>query len=112
MSAPHILEAYSQQCAVVFNPHDEADLIHYSCGWLGELVGAYSAAGPTPARTYVVGLPVMITVSDAGIVTYGVDMAEAASAIRENAFSDDDAATDDEREADAARVAAHVESGR
>lgn len=41
-------------------------------------------------RTYVVGLPVIITVDDEGNVEYDIDRSEAASAIRENEFGDDD----------------------
>jgi hypothetical protein len=44
---------------------------------------AYNSA----PRTYVVGLPVIVTVSDDGTVTYEVDTSEAGAAIREDDYS-------------------------
>lgn len=71
-------------------------------------------ATTTVPRTYVVGLPVVITVGDDGTVTYEVDKSEAGAAIRESdaLYSADDKENvipDDVLEADAARVEAAVE---
>lgn len=52
-------------------------------------------------RTYVVGLPVIITVDDEGNVEYDIDRSEAASAIRENEFESYD---DDQADLDADSV--------
>lgn len=44
----------------------------------------------TPAeRSYVVGLPVIVTVADDGTVSYEIDTTEAGQAVRENEHYDD-----------------------
>lgn len=52
----------------------------------------------TEPRTYVVGLPVAVTVHDDGTVTYDVDTSEAGQAVSE-ADAPDDVVTDEQAEA-------------
>ena len=57
-------------------------------------------------RSYCVGLPVVITVHDDGVITYEIDVGEAPSAIWEDEGVD---FTDDQRHADQAAISADVD---
>jgi hypothetical protein len=74
-----------------------------SLTWTPDGALAYNSA----PRTYVVGLPVIVTVSDDGTVTYEVDTSEAGAAIREGDYSSQAQRDSEAVDADhAARMAA------
>jgi len=58
-------------------------------------------------RLYLVGLPVLVTVTDEGVVTYDVDTSEAGQAVREEAYEQ---ATDQEEQPNEAQILADFEA--
>jgi hypothetical protein len=93
-----MIEAVCRKCGETFIPagEDPDDLIHGQteaeepCGGVGVVVGEWIR---TPgSRSYLVSLPVLITVHDDGRVEYDVDTTEAATAVAEESAPADDVA--------------------
>lgn len=59
------------------------------------------------ARSYLVGLPVLVTVTDEGVVTYDIDTSEAGVSVREEAHEQ---AADQEEQPDEAQILADYEA--
>lgn len=88
-----MLEAICGKCAETFVPADENDVVHGvtengdPCGGVGVIAGEWFRPGWRPnaeseidddPRVYVIGIPLVITVTDEGFITFDFDISEAA----------------------------------